>query len=322
MSQNASLSDENVNHYLQSEQKYKHLIEFAPDAIFIADAESGIILDTNKSAAELLGIPVEQIVGMHQSLLHPKEEAERYKQIFQEHVGKRTGTIAENVYVKHKSGRKIPVQISATVTHLQGKEVIYGIFRNITKQKALQRQLINSEKKYRELYDNAHVALYRTSLDGILLDCNRATLAFFGYAKDDVLNHLSVTNSYVDSKRREEFLIALKKNKRVHRFEVELRKKSGDKFWVSVSAELIAEHGYIEGVMHDITPGKLLSKAEQKILQVIMQGKSNKEVANILGRSVRTIEDHRAHIMHKLGAKNLVELTQIISRTGFNLEKS
>ena len=53
---------------------------------------------------------------------------------------------------------------------------------------------------------------------------------------------------------------------------------------------------------------ELLTKAEADVLHLIVQGKSNKEIAEILDRSPRTIEDHRRNIMRKLDAKNLVDL--------------
>ena len=57
--------------------------------------------------------------------------------------------------------------------------------------------------------------------------------------------------------------------------------------------------------------GKKLTRMEKKVLKFIVSGKSNKEIADILYRSVRTIEDHRNHIMHKFDAKNAVELVKI-----------
>src|SRR4030042_6352308 len=47
--------------------------------------------------------------------------------------------------------------------------------------------------------------------------------------------------------------------------------------------------------------GSFLTRAEMRILQLVIQGKSNKEISNLFHRSARTIEVHRAHIMHKLG---------------------
>ncbi len=56
--------------------------------------------------------------------------------------------------------------------------------------------------------------------------------------------------------------------------------------------------------------GKVLSKTEMKVLRLILDGKSNKEMANLRHRSVRTIEDHRSRIMRKLGVDNLVDLVK------------
>lgn len=57
--------------------------------------------------------------------------------------------------------------------------------------------------------------------------------------------------------------------------------------------------------------GKKLTRTEEKVLKFIVSGKSNKEIADILFRSVRTVEDHRNHIMRKFNVKNAVELVKI-----------
>lgn len=68
--------------------------------------------------------------------------------------------------------------------------------------------------------------------------------------------------------------------------------------------------------------GDSLTRNEAKILQFIVNGKSNKEIANLLHRSARTIEVHRAHIMHKLGVDNLVDLVKRVASMGLvNLEE-
>ena len=58
----------------------------------------------------------------------------------------------------------------------------------------------------------------------------------------------------------------------------------------------------------DFMKNKPLTRTEAKILRLVIQGKSSKEIANLLHRSVRTIEVHRARVMHKLGVDNLVDL--------------
>ncbi|MDP6923646.1 MAG: PAS domain S-box protein [Candidatus Scalindua sp.] len=130
----------------ESEGKYRKLIETANDAIFIADAETGIILDVNRRAEEMMNMPAEEIVGMHQRQLHPENEAEDYDKIFSEHVQGENG-ISEEVVVCCKDGQKIPVEISASVIEWGGKKVVQGIFRDITGRKRVEDAL--SQKKSR-----------------------------------------------------------------------------------------------------------------------------------------------------------------------------
>jgi FixJ family two-component response regulator len=60
-------------------------------------------------------------------------------------------------------------------------------------------------------------------------------------------------------------------------------------------------------------PGrKALTKREGEVLDQLVTGASNKEAAAQLGISPRTIEIHRAHIMGKLGAKNIADLVRIV----------
>lgn len=54
--------------------------------------------------------------------------------------------------------------------------------------------------------------------------------------------------------------------------------------------------------------GKPLTRSESKILKHVIDGKSNREIAQELHRSVRTIEVHRSRIMQKFGVENLVDL--------------
>ena len=60
----------------------------------------------------------------------------------------------------------------------------------------------------------------------------------------------------------------------------------------------------------------LLSPREREILQLVAEGKSNKEVATLLNLSVYTVETHRAKIMQKLNLKGVPELILYAVRKG------
>jgi two-component system, NarL family, response regulator NreC len=60
----------------------------------------------------------------------------------------------------------------------------------------------------------------------------------------------------------------------------------------------------------------LLTPREREILQLVAEGKSNKDVAHLLNLSVYTIETHRSNIMQKLHLKGVPELTLYAVRKG------
>ncbi|MBB6461683.1 response regulator transcription factor [Flammeovirga kamogawensis] len=56
-----------------------------------------------------------------------------------------------------------------------------------------------------------------------------------------------------------------------------------------------------------------LTKREKEILQFVAHGKSSKDIASVLNKSVRTVETHRFNIMKKMGVKSAVELISKIN---------
>ncbi len=124
----------------ESEEKYRTLVGSAGDAIFLADIETGYLIDANKKAEELLGLPVEKIIGMHYTELHPRDEGQYHKNIFRIHTNGNSDS-RQTGFVQHRSGRRIPVHISGGLCELNGRKVIIGIFRDITELKLVEESL-------------------------------------------------------------------------------------------------------------------------------------------------------------------------------------
>ncbi len=75
-----------------------------------------------------------------------------------------------------------------------------------------------------------------------------------------------------------------------------------------------AESALGEHIIYDAELGKALTKTQRKILKLITEGLTNRQIAEIRGRSIRTIEDHRQKLMHKLGVDNAMELWLIAQK--------
>lgn len=118
---------------IEAEKKYRSMLEAVDDAIFVADASTGIIIHANRKASELVGRPLEELIGLHQSKLHSEEDAEHYKSMFRERV--RIGVPFDGgiQYVRHSDGRKIPVRIGTTLATAENRLIIHGIFKDLSR---------------------------------------------------------------------------------------------------------------------------------------------------------------------------------------------
>ena len=63
-------------------------------------------------------------------------------------------------------------------------------------------------------------------------------------------------------------------------------------------------------------PYEALTDREKQVLKLVAEGKSNKEVAEVLGISVKTAMSHREHVMEKLGVHNRTELVKFALKKG------
>jgi len=137
-----------------SEDRYRKLIDTANDAMFVADVCTGKIIDCNRSASALLGIPAEEIKGMDQIAIHPPGEAEKYRKIFERHV-KTEKVISEELEVINSQGERIPVEISASVTEIESRKIIQGIFRDLTQRRKMEQELKTRIRELEQFYEMA-----------------------------------------------------------------------------------------------------------------------------------------------------------------------
>ena len=128
----------------KSEEKYRDLIEISPDAIYVVDA-NGICVLGNRAAAELAGIPLDQLVGAPVPDTYLPEE----RHLFRERLEKlKTGSTIrfERKFVR-KNGEIVPVEVS--VSGIRGGYFL-AILRDISKRKQ-DEALLAGEKQLLEM---------------------------------------------------------------------------------------------------------------------------------------------------------------------------
>ncbi len=121
-----------------SEEKYRKLFEEALDAIFVAEAETGIIIDCNRAAQDLVGRDKTELLGKPNGILFPEKENDgninRAFKKFRETLG---SSIRETRVIT-KNGEIKDVSIKASVFEVGGKRIVQGLFRDITESKRME----------------------------------------------------------------------------------------------------------------------------------------------------------------------------------------
>ena len=84
-------------------------------------------------------------------------------------------------------------------------------------------------------------------------------------------------------------------------------------YFSSKIAEIVFA-GYLTGETGSDT--RLLTPRERELVQLVAEGKSNKDASAILGISVKTVETHRATVMRKLGLESVADLVRYAIRNG------
>jgi two-component system sensor histidine kinase/response regulator len=166
----------------ESEEKFRNLFEHAKDAIVVADAATGILLDINPMGCEMLGLPRDQIIGKHMTLLHPPEMAEKFKQIFREHVEKGI-VLADDSIIQRADGTRIPASVSASVVRLGDKTLIQGVFRDISKRRIVEEKLSFSDAAFKSL----HESIFAVDTHDVITYWNNMSEELFGVKASEAI---------------------------------------------------------------------------------------------------------------------------------------
>jgi PAS domain S-box-containing protein len=170
-----------------SEEKYRMQFEEALDAIFLADAETGILLDCNRAATELVGRKKSELVGKHQKILHPPEEIMgKFSTSFKQHLKEKEGRILETQVIT-KNGEIKDVAIKASVFELGDKRLVQGIFRDIAERKRFEERLSALNIHSRKLNTAGSMEeIYRLTLEAMEKTLG-FEIAFFMVVDKDML---------------------------------------------------------------------------------------------------------------------------------------
>lgn len=239
-----------------SEQRYRHLWENLRDAAFLADAETGELIETNPRGEALIGLPREGIVGQPQSMLHPPDFPG--SDTFRQHVA--SEGMLYDVPVQRADGTVLLADVAASVMTINDRRVVLGLFRDVTDRHRMTEALRASESRYRLLWDNLNDAGFiADAASGEIVDVNCAAERLLGRPRETIVGH-SHTELHPPEHAAQyaaQFLANAGESRRTVD-DIEVLRADGTRVSVDISATSmeIAGRRMVLGLFHDISRRK------------------------------------------------------------------
>jgi PAS domain S-box-containing protein len=146
------------------------------------------------------------------------------------------------------------------------QEANHNLRSEIVERQRMEGALRSSETKFRNLFENSQVGLFRTKLkDGLFIDANQYCAEILGYnSTEEIIGKLTADCVYVAPEIRKQVLIEIEKKGEVNNFEAEFYRKDNSVVWVLFSGRLNKIDQCLEGVITDISDRKQAEAALQE----------------------------------------------------------
>ena len=256
----------------QSEQRFRVITAGSPDQILVQDRNLRFTFVLNPR----FGLSEKDFIGKTEHDVLAKEDADRLVAI--------KTRVMESGQPVHMA---FPLVANGKAEYLDGSYApsraadgsvngVIGYFRNVTEKRQM-------EAKYRSLFNNAEVGMFRTRLDGSeLLDFNDKYLEIFGRTREEMVGSHAVDH-WAEPAERAAMVEKLKADGHVLGFECRMLTKSGEVKTCLTSIRLYQDQGILEGSVVDITERKRAEAERLNLEQQLSQAQRLESLGLLAG---------------------------------------
>ncbi|MDD1694756.1 MAG: PAS domain S-box protein [Methanoregula sp.] len=294
----------------RNEKKFRHIFDAAP-YLMISVNRQGIIVDCNRRIENVLQYQKHEIIGKpFTSLVHTDHmpAAQEYLRLVLT-----KGSSRNQMYrMQKKDGGQIDVSVSSSGLKDQSGTFFRAvcIIEDITDHRQMQESLLRknedlaasfeeltaieeelrhhhedllkseealraSETRYRNIFENAILGIYRTAPDGRIIEINPAFARILGYDSPDELKSMvsSMRNLYVHPEDRDQIVKRISRSEAIRAMDIEFTRKDGRHIWLNLNArgienargEIIAIEGTTEDISDRVLAESGLKTAHAKL---------------------------------------------------------
>lgn len=226
-------------------------------------------IEVNDKLCEMLGYTREEL---HQTnwcaLTHPEDLSIDLAKSNQVLSGEIEGYSIDKRFIC-KNGEHLWISLSVRCVRKEDALVDYfvALMLDISKSKLAEEALKESEERYRSIFENASIGIYRTLPNGQILLANTALVRMLGYGSFEELATRNLEKEgFGRDYRRSDFREQIERDGEIRNVELSLKRKDNSDFYVRENARVFRDNKgkvlYYEGTIEDISERK---KAEDKL---------------------------------------------------------
>jgi PAS domain S-box-containing protein len=259
----------------EATKRFEKIAEMGDDGIIVFDEDSRIEF-ANQMASEIMGLPKDHILGREFFSLIGKRDEEFLEEMVMRGEGMGEKVCTEmSLHTPQDQVKASEVCIAPTRSE-DGRIRTYAYIRDITERKKFEKELKESEEKFRNLFERVQHGLFISTQEGRFLDCNQAMLEMAGYPnKEEFLKINIAKDLYANPEDREAFRRLVEQQGFVKDLEVEFKKKNGEKITVLLTAHVkrdeMGEVVRYEGINIDISDRKRMEKELKEANDFLMK---------------------------------------------------
>jgi PAS domain S-box-containing protein len=267
-------------------KRFHLLLEFAGDDIHVHDLNGNLVVSSD-SFRRMLGFTEEE----SRALNVVNWDAYFDKEDFLRRV-RLQGSKPLVFETKHRreDGTEFNIEITSIGIEVDGLPYIYSITRDITERKRMEEALRESENRYRDLFQNAIMGIFKSTIDGKAVMVNPMLARMFGYeTTQEFMARVKnvVTDVLADPRRRSEIIRLQIDNPGLNTFENLYRRKDGSTFWGRLNVRSIKDDYdrviFYEGFLEDISERRRAEEEKKKLEERLQRAEKMEALGTLAG---------------------------------------